>query len=843
MKKTTMLVLFSLLTISATAAPRTKAAMQAAAAQAINEHRAGLKMAPRIGTAKELATTDEYSIIGYENGGFAVVSADDLVPEILGVSNKKYSEGKNENFNWWLRTIQKSIQYAVANNIPMSTTKPGDIGYPTQVGPLMTTEWDQLAPYNNYCPISTGGDRCYTGCVATAMAQVLNYQKTPVQGIGTRTIYYPFNSTSSNRTAVTAEFGEHIYDWNSMRDTYVAGNYSSAEADAVATLMRDCGVAANMQYGGYQEGGSGAYGADAAAGLRTYFGIETAEFLERDNYSEAEWMDLVYEAISQVGPVYYDGADLSPWVYSGHAFVLHGYRADGKVYVNWGWSGDDDGYYDIAQLNPPGYHFNAEQGMIVGIQGDGTTLELVDMEVELTTAGTLASKLGDTDPLSVARLKVKGRINSSDLKLIREMAGVDQTGKATKGHLGRLYLKEAKIVTGGEPYLVENGQSYTTAADELPYKAFYGARALRKIELPDVKEYGHGALSATNIDSLGWADHAINELQKFVIEDNIVYDADDPTIIIGSLPTLDGNQTVREGTTILRPYAFASANMGTLTLPNSLVSLEQNALERCTQLREIKIFAKTVPETGTNVFTGIDQSDCKLLVPSGTKDEYKRAQGWKDFTTIKEFGTTIKARNATRQYGEKNPTFGYLLQGDYVAGRAELTCEADEKSPVGTYPIVPSAGTITAQGVEFVEGVLEITPAPLTDVSVEAVTRMQFEENPEWVFTATGLKNDETVADAFTTLPTVTTDATAESPEGEYVLIISGGVAPNYTIKSYKESKLVVDGVYVDGILNISEARRREGAGARDMLNLAGQRVNDGYKGIVIKSGKKIIVK
>lgn len=828
-----MLVLFSLLTISATAAPRTKAAMQAAAAQAINEHRAGLKMAPRIGTAKELATTDEYSIIGYENGGFAVVSADDLVPEVLGVSDSRYSNGKNENFNWWLHAMKDAVAQAVASGTPLKATKPGDLGFPTQVGPLMTTEWDQLAPYNNYCPISNGGDRCYTGCVATAMAQVLNYFKTPIQGIGTRTIYYPFENTSG--TAVTANFGEHVYDWDNMRDTYVNGNYTTAEADAVATLMRDCGVAAYMQYGGYAEGGSGAYSQDAAAGLRTYFGIETAECLERDDYSESEWMTLVYQAISEDGPIYYGGAG---WQ-GGHAFVLHGYKANGQVYVNWGWSGDEDGYYDISSLN--GFYYG--QDMIIGVRADEYASQLVDVEVELDYAGTLAGKLGETDPLAVARLTVKGPINGTDLKLIREMAGVDQTGNSTRGHLTRLYLKEAKIVAGGQPYLIENGENYSTSNNELPFKCFYKAHSLRKIELPDVDVYGYAALAATNIDSIGWADHTSESIQTFVIEDNIVYDAADPTIIIGTLPTLDGNQTVRQGTTILRPYAFSSANMGKLYLPSSIVSMEQQALERCVQLRELKIAAKTVPETGTNVFTGIDQSDCKLLVPSGTKDEYKRAQGWKDFTTIKEFGTTIKARNATRQYGEKNPTFGYLLQGDYVAGRAELTCEADEKSPVGTYPIVPSAGTITAQGVEFVEGVLEITPAPLTDVSVEEVTRMQFEENPEWVFTAIGLKNDETVADAFTTLPTVTTDVTAESPEGEYVLIISGGVAPNYTIKSYKESKLVVDGVYVDGILNISEARRREGAGARDMLNLAGQRVNDGYKGIVIKSGKKIIVK
>ena len=373
-----------MMALMANAAPRTQAQMKEAAAKAINVERSGKKMAPRQAAAlKVLKTTDQYQVIGNEQGGFAVIAADDLVPEVLGVSMSKYSEGQNENFKWWLEAIQGAVQYAVQHNVKLNTIAPDPNKYPTEVGPLMTTKWDQDEPFNDLLPQSIYGGQCITGCVATAMAQVLNYYKVPVSGIGTRTIYYPQYDTSG--TPITANFGDHVYDWDNMLDEYTYGNYNEAQVNAVATLMRDCGVAADMQYGGsnYTENGSGAYSTEAAAGLRTYFGIADAECLERDYYSDADWMDKVYTALSEDGPIYYGGASYSS---GGHAFVLHGYRADGMVYVNWGWSGDEDGYYNIDLLNPGYYHFDMGQDMIIGVKG--APRELTEENVELAEAGT-----------------------------------------------------------------------------------------------------------------------------------------------------------------------------------------------------------------------------------------------------------------------------------------------------------------------------------------------------------------------------------------------------------------------------------------------------------------------
>ena len=145
-KVTFAFLFFGLTTLQVVDAPRTSQQMRQTAAQAINQHRSSKRMAPRTDALKVLKSTATYEIIGYEKGGFAVVSADDLVPEVLGVSTSEYSEGRNVNFQWWLNAANEVINYAIQNGVQLTTTKPDPSLYPTEVGPLVTTKWDQETP-------------------------------------------------------------------------------------------------------------------------------------------------------------------------------------------------------------------------------------------------------------------------------------------------------------------------------------------------------------------------------------------------------------------------------------------------------------------------------------------------------------------------------------------------------------------------------------------------------------------------------------------------------------------------------------------------------------------------
>ena len=830
-----MLWAFLMMALTANAAPRTQAQMKEAAAKAINVERSGKKMAPRkAATLKVLKTTDQYQVIGNEQGGFAIIAADDLVPEVLGVSMSKYSEGQNENFKWWLEAIQGAVQYAVQHNVKLNTIAPDPNKYPTQVGPLMTTKWDQGEPFNDLLPQSIYGGQCITGCVATAMAQVLNYYKVPVCGIGTRTIYYPQYNTSG--TPITANFGDHVYDWDNMLDEYTYGNYNEAQVNAVATLMRDCGVAADMQYGGsnYTENGSGAYSTEAAAGLRTYFGIADAECLERDYYNDADWMDKVYTALSEDGPIYYGGASYSS---GGHAFVLHGYRADGMVYVNWGWSGDDDGYYNIDLLNPGYYHFDMGQDMIIGVKG--APRELTEENVELAEAGTLNTFLGDDKIGTVGTLKIKGDINGTDLRQIRRLGGIDENGEKTDGYLQVLDLSEARIVDGGETYLTDNGKALATATDELPTKAFFGCKYLQKLILPaGLKSWGEGALGLCNqLRELEIGTPA--EDASFKIVDEIVWN-NDQNEIVAVLPTKSGELSIPKGTVELHNAAMAGcARLSKVVIPVSLTKIGRDAMHGCSGLSEIRIASKEVPELGgADVFTGVSFTSCKLYVPAGTKSKYTQQAQWKnfkgsDYDNIVEYGSSVKVRNTIRKYGEENPKFVYSVSGDPITGEPELTCEATPDSPAGKYPVVISLGTITDENVDLYDGYLIVQKVDAT-ATVENASREEGQPNPEFTLVFDGLVNNETVP-VWTVEPVFTCEADENSPVGEYPITVTA------TAESYKLTFVAGVLTVTESTTGIADVRGQKEEVRGEYFNLAGQRVKEPSKGLYIQKGKKFV--
>ncbi len=857
MKKNTLpLALALLLAIGqAQAAPRTKAQMQQAALTALQSPSLKLQAPRKNTTLRELKQTAAYSIYGYEDGGFAVIAADDLAPEVLGLSAKRYNEA-NTNFQWWQKAMSQAIEKGVSRGMAMKVVAPDPNKYPVQVGPLMTTEWDQLEPYNRLCPMSNGGDRCYTGCVATAMAQVLNYFKVPEHGQGSRTIYYPQHSSSG--TPVTANFDEDFYDWENMLDSY-SGGYSEEEAQAVALLMRDCGVAADMDYGGSAEGGSGAYSQNAAEGLRDYFGFEEAVCYERDNYygtyyySDEEWMDLVFTALSEDGPIYYGGADPDPWFGGGHAFVLHGYNEAGLVYVNWGWSGDDDGYYDISLLNPSSYEFKIGQDMIIGVRGERRELHGKDVVVE--EAGTLSQQFEEDEFGYVGTLKVTGDINSDDLRYLRELSGSDAMCSRTDGRLEALDLSEARFVEGGDPYIRLNNANLVTADDVLPERAFYGCKRLKSIKLPQgIREFGVGAFALCNL--LSEIELTPAEDANFIVEGNLVWRmeeaSEEPVALkqlIAVLPMQNTELTLPSTTTTIDEYALAGCSrLPKLTIPASVTTIGREAMRACSTLNEIRVGGKEIPTlTGGEVFEGINFSNCRLYVRSGMKTKFSKAAQWRAFAdngdNIYEYGTTIKARNTVRDYGDQNPVLGYQIKGDHVTGTPVITCDADIHSPAGRYPIHIEPGTITDEDVDFEDGYLVVKRVKLT-VTVKDATREQFQENPEFELEFDGFRNGDD-ASMIDELPVVVTEATPESEIGEYVLKLEGGSDDCYEF------------VLVDGLLTVTESTvppiptaisSITTQQASPVYDLQGRRINAQHptpntKGVYIVNGRKVVVR
>lgn len=249
------------------------------------------------------------------------------------------------------------------------------------VSPLLgNIIYDQGVPFNNLCPI-INGRRAVTGCVATAMAQIMRYYSYP--SVGTGSVTY----TGSNGAA-TLNLADYDFDWSLILNDYTK-SYTAAQGEAVAKLMLACGASINMNY---SADGSGSFINKAMKSLKDYFGYSkdieyydsTGDY-DPEGLIEYDWVFTIRENHQKGYPVMYAGSPASGK--SGHAFVIDGYKViDGIYYyhVNWGWSGAFNGYYLILNLKPENENY-AGYGcdMVVNIHPEGWTADVE--EVETTT--------------------------------------------------------------------------------------------------------------------------------------------------------------------------------------------------------------------------------------------------------------------------------------------------------------------------------------------------------------------------------------------------------------------------------------------------------------------------
>lgn len=379
---------------------------------------------------KTPAQQEENLYYVYENAdgeGWVIVAANDVVMPILAYSETGHFRMDNmpSNIRKWMGKYNNFIKKLEADGVQAGEETAAEwtalkkgarkAVAAVVVGPLIKTTWDQDAPYDLLCPGTgtwgQGSTKAATGCVATAMAQVMKYWEWPVKGTGSHS-YKPLNpNTGKSQTKYgtqTVNFGETTYDWANMKNSY-SGSYTSAEGNAVATLMYHCGVATEMMYGDYEWGGSGTYtvnygddtwgttvsndGGCAQNALWYYFGYKksTITGYMRDGYTESgttyykkwsddDWTAMIKEELDKQHPIMYAGASDE----GGHSFICDGYDSNNKFHFNWGWSGDCDGYFQLSNLNPGGsgiggggYNFSEDQDVIIGIVPDKQDLPKV----------------------------------------------------------------------------------------------------------------------------------------------------------------------------------------------------------------------------------------------------------------------------------------------------------------------------------------------------------------------------------------------------------------------------------------------------------------------------------
>lgn len=277
-----------------------------------------------------------------DDSGAIVVSADDNAQPLLAILDNSFDGTKtNPEFDYWMGEYARQIEWIRSNSKKVA----GPVAASTSrkaIGPLLSTLWDQGSPYNDLAPYHTGDKvNCFTGCVATALTQVMNYHKWPEVCTGSNKY-----TTGTNKFNLEENFEGLKFDWKNMADAY-KGNTSVAQDDAVAELMYYVGVALWMDYGVGSQGGSGAYTENVPYVLVNNFNYDKgAHVVYRDFMPYAEWEQLVYDQLA-LGPVYYAGSSDD----GAHAYVCDGYK-DGYFHINWGWGGYQNGYYLLTAMYP-----------------------------------------------------------------------------------------------------------------------------------------------------------------------------------------------------------------------------------------------------------------------------------------------------------------------------------------------------------------------------------------------------------------------------------------------------------------------------------------------------------
>ena len=284
-----------------------------------------------------------YYIVRFEKGGWALISAEDTVDPLLGYSfdSQYVSKGQPEWIKGWLKEYTDQIK--IARETPalqrhyrwagdVVTRAEGD-----RIDALVSVTWNQGVPYNSLCPTAAGGPggRAYVGCVAVAMGQALSVIRYPLRGTGTKS----YVSSLAGLLSVNFD-NEDDYDW----DAILSGANNYAE---VARLLYHCGVLIDMEYSAE---GSGAITDNIPGYFKQYYGFpETCVCYSRDNYPGGDdaWHELLRNELRRGRCVIYAGNEGNK---VGHCFNLDGWDGFNQYHINWGWGGQNNGYFTLNNL-------------------------------------------------------------------------------------------------------------------------------------------------------------------------------------------------------------------------------------------------------------------------------------------------------------------------------------------------------------------------------------------------------------------------------------------------------------------------------------------------------------
>ena len=581
----------------------------------------GPKRAPK---AVKMAPTDAkhqdaqpYYVFNSEGGdGFVIVSGDTRARKILGYSDKGTfsKEHMPPQLEWLLSEYEKSMD-SIPVNAPtprQKITRSGEQNY------LLTTQWGQGEPYNAKCPLFNEG-RAVTGCVATAMAQIINYE---------------------NKTSYVGEIPEYwCMKYMPALPAYEF-NYGHLDDDEIATLMLYCGQSVRMDYSPIE---SGAFTEEVPEALRAYFGWDSeVKVMYRSQYNDEHWDCMVKEEISKGHPLIYSAVGES----GSHAFVVDGFTDD-LFHVNWGWDGDMDGYYSFqpfAQDHKPDY-INMQR--MIAVRNDQSDNNIV-------TYGTVIDGIN---------YQLASNLTAKVLPL--------KDGNKYRGEL----VIPSYVEYEGKTYTVnyfganafvncENLESISIPATIIghDWSIFEGCENLHKVNIEDLAAFirldvgGWGTGSPLcyggdlylngelvkdlvipeGIENIGYCKFAnCWSIESVTMSSTVKYIGQSSFANCPRLKRIDMSRSSME---VIGYVSITScSSLEEITIPATVKKLEQEAIGLgCDRLRKIISMAPIPPVcSGDEIFSENKHSDATLYVPDESVHDYKQTEEWCRFLDIR----------------------------------------------------------------------------------------------------------------------------------------------------------------------------------------------------------------
>lgn len=547
------------------------------------------------------ATSPAYYVFNAEaNGGFAIIASNDQMPEVLGYAEQGHLNLAQvpDNVKWLLdyyEGIAKSLKKSSAPGRREGTRSASER---TELVPLLNTKWNQNGIYQEQCP-DISGTKTLTGCVATAMAQVVNFFQWPLNSVR-EAVGYTSNKDDAEKKIDLPSLPARKFNWFNMTN------------DDIAWLMRYCGQSVLMDY---KTDESTSSPSSIPGALISVFNFSKGvDLVDRKEFTDEEWEQALYHEIELGRPVIYSGFKNK----KGHTFVLHGYK-NGQFYINWGWGGDLDGYFALTSLTPGDNDFTEDQNAVVGIQPASNNdisyeekQEIGFREVHVEHQGQLATLLPESERYLISRLKVTGEVGGKDLNVIRDMSE-NKYGNGNQGRLSKLDLSEARLVSGEKINMFN--LDYDTKDDALTDATFLDCITLTNVILPKtLKEICNSAFtntsltsivipkSVTTLSALAFNVPTLNSIQveegnpNYYSQNNAIYEKATGKLVRGCRAS-----GIPEGVTEIGNSSFRNADLEKIILPKSLKKLGSQSFCENGKIKDIYIPA-SIEEIGDRMF-------------------------------------------------------------------------------------------------------------------------------------------------------------------------------------------------------------------------------------------------